>query len=69
MPDGDADVDIDGAIGGAGGVCSVHVHLATGNTVLPSLLVKAPLDGSRSMEKAEMDASSGARLSSAVPAS
>jgi hypothetical protein len=70
--EGSRDGDTDGTAEGAGGgACSVHVHLATVNTVFLSALAKAPLDGSRSIEytKIGIFVSSEAKLSSAVPAS
>jgi hypothetical protein len=69
--EGSRDGDTDGATEAAGIVCSVHVHLATGNTALPSPLVKAPLDGSLSIEYIKMGkaTSSGKKRSFAVPAS
>jgi hypothetical protein len=69
--EGSRDGDTDGKAETAGGACSEHVHLATGNTVLPSTLAKAPLDGSRSKEYIKIGkfVSSGKKRSSAVPAS
>jgi hypothetical protein len=68
--EGSRDGDTDGAAE-EGRVCSVHVHLATGNTLFPRLLAKAPLAGSRSIEYIKMGkaASSGKKRSFAVPAS
>jgi hypothetical protein len=69
--EGSTDGDTDGTTETVGRACSIHVHLATGNTVLPSALANAPLDGSWSIEyiKIGIFVSSEAKLSSAVPAS
>jgi hypothetical protein len=69
--EGSRDGDTDGTTEATGRVCSVHVHLATGKTVIPPALAKAPLDGSRSIEYIKMgeSVSSGKKRSSAVPAS